>query len=307
MSARLRIGDARPSAASIRRWALVVSCVAAAACGDPTRSTAPAPPRDPVYAGYPGFDIAVYPGDAALTAWRFPASPYHWVGVYLAAPCHRDATWEGQFTHVTASGWGTAVIYVGQQDWAAIPDRIPTSQAAVRASRSGSLAMPDASREQSALTAVTCSASLLTVDQGRSEGNDAVTRAASAGVPNGSTIFLDVEYVTSVSPALSSYISAWISAVLSDGRFRPGIYCAKFNAATVHETAIGAYAAAGRHDAPPFWVASSAGFAITNAPAAVGLTYATVWQGQFDVAQSYGGATLTIDVDVANSPSPSAP
>ena len=37
----------------------------------------------------------------------------------------------------------------------------------------------------------------------------------------------------------------------------------------------------------------------------LGLTYATVWQGLFDVSQSWGGATLTIDVDVANSPSPS--
>jgi len=287
-----------------RRCAILVAIVAAAACGDATRSTAPATPRDPVYAGYPGFDIAVYPGDAALTAWRFPASPYHWVGVYLAAPCHRDATWEGQFEHVTALGWGAAVIYVGQQDWAAIPDLIPMSQASLRASRTESF---DPSTEAAALTAVSCSASLLTSDQGRSEGSDAATRAASAGVPNGSTIFLDVEYVTSVSAALSSYVSAWISAVLSDGRFRPGIYCAKFNAATLYGVTTAAYAAAERHDSPPFWIASAAGFAVTNAPTAVGLTYATVWQGLFDVTQSYGGAALTIDVDVANSPSPSAP
>jgi hypothetical protein len=126
-----------------------------------------------------------------------------------------------------------------------------------------------------------------------------------AGVPNGSAIFLDIEYVISVSPALSSYMSAWMAAVLSDGRFRPAIYCAKSNAATLHDAATAVYAAAQRHDSPQFWIASSNGFMIASAPTAVGLTYATVWQGLFDVSQLWGGATLTIDVDVANSPSPS--
>ena len=42
-------------------------------------------PPKVTFAGYPGFDIGVYPGDAALTAWRYPTSPYHWVGYYLTA------------------------------------------------------------------------------------------------------------------------------------------------------------------------------------------------------------------------------
>lgn len=291
----------------IRRSAVVVPFVAAAACGDATPSTAPATKPNPVYAGYPGFDIAAYPGDAALTAWKFPTSPYHWVGVYLAAPCHRDATWEGQYKHVTALGWGTAVVYVGQQDWAAIPDLIPTSLASLASLRVSRTATLNNIAVTPALTAVTCSASLLTSDQGSLEGSDAATRAAGAGVPNGSAIFLDIEYVTSVSPALLSYMSSWISAVLSDGRFRPGIYCAKANAAALYGAATAAYAAAQRHDSPPVWIASSAGFTITSAPDAVGLSYATVWQGLFDVSQSYANVTLTVDVDVANSPSPSTP
>ena len=291
----------------MRRWAVAAAIIAAAACGDASQSTAPEIKPDPTYAGYPGFDIAAYPGDAALAAWRFPTSPYRWVGVYLAAPCHRDTTWEGQYKHVSALGWGTAVVYVGQQDWAAIPDRIPTPLAAFRAARTTASATFDRASEPAALAAVTCSASLLTTDQGKSEGSDAAMRAAGAGVPNGSAIFLDIEYVTAVSPALVSYMSAWIAAVLSDGRFRPGIYCAKSNAGTLYEAATTAYATAQRRDAPPVWIASSAGFTITSAPDAVGLSYATVWQGLFDVSQSYGGVTLTIDVDVANSPSPSAP
>ena len=288
----------------MRRWAVIVLLVAAAACGDAAPTTAPGNNPDPGYAGYPGFDIAVYPGDAALTAWRFPTSPYHWVGLYLAAPCHRDATWEPQYNKVTSLGWGTAVVYVGQQDWSAIPDIIPTSPTSLRAVRTTTF---DTSTGPAALTAVTCSASLLTSDQGKLEASDAVTRASGAGIPNGSAIFLDIEYVTSVSPALLTYMSAWIAGVLSDGRFRPAIYCAKSNAETLYAAATTAYAAAQHHDSPPFWIASSSGFTIASAPTAVGFTYATAWQGLFDISQSWGGVSLTIDVDVANSASPSAP
>src|SRR3954465_5244242 len=166
----------------MRRSAVAVLLVAAAACGDATPTTAPAKNPDPGDAGYPGTDIAIYPGDAALTAWRFPTSPYHWVGLYLTAPCHRDATWEGQYKKVTALGWGTAVVYVGQQDWSAIPDLVPMSATVPRASRT----TYDRFTEPAALTTATCSASLLTADQGRLEAIDAVTRAAGAGVPNGS-------------------------------------------------------------------------------------------------------------------------
>jgi hypothetical protein len=272
----------------------------AIACGS-DHAIAPHLPSEPTYAGYPGFDIAVYPGDAMLTAWRFPASPYHWVGYYLAAPCHRDATWMGQYGKVTSLGWGTAVLYVGQQDWSAIPAIIATSR------RAAASPVFDRSPLSSQSAAVTCSASLLTTAQGMAEAADAAARAAGDGVPTGSAIFLDVEFVTSVSSALVNYMSGWITGILADGRYKPAIYCAKSNAAVVHDAATAAYAAAGRHDAPPFWIASSTGFAITSAPTDVGLTYAAAWQGLFDVSLSWGGMSATIDVDVASTPSPSSP
>ena len=267
---------------------------------DGHRATAPIGPPNPTGAGYAGFDIGVYPGDDALSAWRFPASPYHWVGYYLAAPCHRDTTWMGQYKKVTSLGWGTAVLYVGQQDWSQIPDVIALSRRAAVSPAFDRSAAPMS-------TMVTCSASLLSTAQGSAEAADAVAKAASEGVPTGSAIFLDVEYVMSVSQPLVSYLSAWIAGVLADGRFRPAIYCAKSNADAVHAAAMAAYAAANRQDAPDFWIASSVGFAITSAPTNVGLAYATVWQGQFDVSQTWAGVTATIDVDVADSPSPSAP
>ena len=285
----------------VLRCAAILGVALTAACNDTRAPTSPTSPP-PAYAGYPGFDISHYPGDAALAAWRFPASPYHWVGYYLYAPCHRDSTWMGRYDTVKSMGWGTAVLYVGQQDWSMIPSSV------LRARRS--VARPDLDRTMmsavsAASSTVTCSASLLTSAQGMSEAADAIVKTAGEGVPSGSAIFLDVEYVSSVSPALATYVSAWITGVLADGRFQPAIYCAKSNADAVYAAAMAAYAAAGRHDAPRFWIASSSGFAITREPTDVGLEYASVWQGLFEVRETWGGFTNTIDVNVADSPSPS--
>src|SRR4051812_24026985 len=109
--------------------ALLAGCASAAPRGTPASGPREAPPAAappaaelPVPAAYPGFDTGIYPGDAALQAWR-SASPYRWTGYYLAAPCHRDASWSGRRAALEAMGWGLAVIYVGQQDWAQQPSR----------------------------------------------------------------------------------------------------------------------------------------------------------------------------------------
>src|SRR5574338_273882 len=92
----------------------VLALVALAACSDREPTTGPTG-RD--YPAHPGFDISIYPGDAALAAWKSPGSPYEWVGYYLLAPCHRtDASWVGRRAQLEAAGWGTAVLYVEQQD-----------------------------------------------------------------------------------------------------------------------------------------------------------------------------------------------
>ena len=291
---------------SVVRCIALLSVALAAACTDARSPTSPPPPPPPpVYAGYPGFDISHYPGDAALSAWRFPASPYHWVGYYLYAPCHRDSTWMGSYAKVKAMGWGTAVLYVGQQDWSMIPSSTLRARRSVASPDLDRTTMSAAYAASAAATTVTCSASLLTSEQGTSEAADAGAKTAGEGVPSGSAIFLDVEYVSSVSPALATYVSAWITDVLADGRFQPAIYCAKANADAIYAAAMEAYAAAGRDDAPRFWIASSRGFAITDRPTDVGLEYANVWQGLLDVSETWGGFTSTIDVNVADSPSPS--
>jgi hypothetical protein len=289
----------------LRRIVGIALVAAASACGNesPTGVIIPDPPTNDRPAAFPGFDTSIYPGDAAMTAWRYPASPYHWAGYYLAAPCHRDVTWTGKYSTLTAKGWGLAALYVGQQDWTQIPQSI-----VVRGARQTARAAE--SRVGEAATSgqfVVCSASLLTADQGTAEAADAVAKLAADGFPVGSTVFLDVEYVSFVTPPLLEYYRAWIVGILADGRYKPGIYAAKFNATTLRVAALDAYKAAGSTADPPFWIASSSGFSILQAPSGVGLDYAKLWQGGYDLTQTYGGVTLFIDANVAAARSPSAP
>jgi hypothetical protein len=238
-----------------------------------------------------------------MTAWRRPSSPYYWAGYYLAAPCHRDVTWTGKYATLNAMGWGLAVIYVGQQDWTQIPQSV-----VVRGARETSRAAesPATNVIGSGQFAV-CSASLLSADQGTAEAADAVAKLRAEGFPVGSTVFLDVEYVSFVTPPLLEYYRAWITGVLKDGRYKPGIYAAKFNATTLRGAALDAYKAAGSSADPPFWIASSSGFSIMQAPTAVGLDYAKLWQGGYDLTETYGGIKLFIDANVAVVKSPSVP
>ena len=299
-----------------RAASLALATALAAACGPaatgpgpipgpaPRPAPAPAPASGPNAAGaFPGFDTGLYPGDDALRAWR-QSSPYVWVGYYLPAPCHRDVSWSGTRERLIQMGWGTAVIYLGQQDWAASPSRTPAPRdTTARTDSAASAQTPPATPVPSAPPA--CSASLLSGDRGTTEAADAGAKAAAEGFPQGTVVYLDVERVTSVSPALREYVRSWVAGVLADGRYTPGIYCHRLNADALHEAAVAAWAARGRAGEPPFWIASSAGFTLEQAPRGVGLPYANVWQGRLDVAESWGGYALTIDANVADRRSPS--
>src|SRR5687768_7320831 len=56
-----------------------------------------------------GFDTHSYPGDRAMRAWRASDANYEWVGYYLPAPCHRNASWSGKRERLAEMGWGVAV------------------------------------------------------------------------------------------------------------------------------------------------------------------------------------------------------
>jgi hypothetical protein len=308
--------------------ALLAGCASAAprpvAIPQPNPAPAPAPPTAaapplPVPAAYPGFDTGIYPGDAALQAWR-SASPYRWTGYYLTAPCHRDASWSGRRAALEAMGWGLAVIYVGQQDWAQQPSRAaqppvdsaatpavpPTVPTAPPASVPPAPAPPAAASAQPTAPPA-CSASQLTPARAQTDGDDAIARAAAEGFAPGSVIYLDVERVQRVSPALLAYVQGWAERLLAEGRYLPGLYVHRLNASELLAAAGAAWSARGRAGTPPLWVASPGGFARELTPAASGVAAAQVWQGALDATQSWGGVTLRVDENVAERPSPSAP
>jgi hypothetical protein len=272
----------------VRRLAalLLLGALAACAGGDVTGPGTTPPPQTPTppstpNAAHPGFDLAVYPGDAAVRTWATSA-PYEWMGYYLPAPCHRDSTFVGKRAAVASAGLGVAVLYVGQQTWDGV-------------------AVLDASSERTAslramASAVTCSRTLLDAAQGDAEARDAVARTAADGFPGGTVIFLDLEPMT-ITAAMRSYYKAWVARVAADGRYRPGVYAHVSNAADIHAD-VGDV---------PFWIASTRSFSLSAAPTGVGLAFANVWQGALDVSRSWGGVTLKVDESVSDRKSPSGP
>lgn len=235
-----------------------------------------------------GFDTHTFPGVNALRTWKASGAPYEWVGYYLPAPCHRDRSWSGRRLLLDSLGFGTAVIYVGQQTWNRVPH--PASRGARLAERRG----------------IVCDADYVSGARGAAEGDDAVRVAAAEGFPRGTIIFLDVERMERMPALMRDYYRRWAERVLADGRFRPGVYVHAHNAPSVHDDLAAVYAASGLAIEPPVWVASGRGFSPDKFPGEVGQAFAGVWQGVLDVVESHGGVRLPIDVNVASVPDPSA-
>jgi hypothetical protein len=250
----------------------------------PASSTAPVP--DPIRtqprAGHPGFDARVYPGDAALRAWR-DHSPYEWVGYYLVAPCQKGQTWSGKRAILEQIGWGTAVVFIGEQDW------------------------PVGARDTAANAATQCTSANLTADKGSADGMRADSAARAEGFADGSAIYLDIERVESISPKFEAYIRAWVGALAQRGHYVPGAYAHEKNADAIRAIVASEAAKSGLTGAPPMWVASRATFDVAAAPSASGFGYAHIWQGLFNTSETWGGVTLKIDANVATSANPSLP
>jgi hypothetical protein len=247
---------------------------------------APLPAGGPVPAGgVPGFDTRDYPGDAAMRRW-FEASPYRWVGYYLPAPCYTGTTWRGRREPLRAMGWGFAVLYVGEQDWVGIRG-LPQDTARV------------------AQEGARCATINLTLENGALHAGEAEAGASADGFPEGTVIFLNVERVERVSPALSAYVRAWAAALLQRGRYMPGLYAHDHNAAELYTVLAEEFARRGRVERPRLWVAKASGFDVQRSPVESGYPVAAAWQGRFDIRETWDGLTLTIDVNVADSADPS--
>lgn len=273
---------------------------------------------DEVTSGHLGFDTSEYPGDDAMLAWRTSGAPYEWTGYYLPSPCHGDESWSGKRDTLTAMGYGLAVVYVGQQTWGRLPGAPHLVATKVTARVRRTMGRGDARRtvwQRITRTVMrratppapdaTCNADFVSGARGAVDGADAVTRAEREGFPRGTAIFLDLERMESIPQAMRDYYKAWVSAVLTDGRFRAGIYVHTFNANAVYDDVKDVYRGARVATEPPFWVANARGFDLTKLPSEVGHAFAAVWQGILDVKQTWNGHKIPIDVNVSNRKSPS--
>jgi hypothetical protein len=274
-----------PGSARLADAAASVAQVASAVTGQPS------PLADEQMNGkHLGFDTHTYPGEKTMRAWKnAPGSPYRWVGYYLPSPCHKDRSWTGRRQLLTDMGWGLAVVYVGEQSWGRAPR--PT------AARLASL------RKQG----TTCNADFLSASRGDADGVDAIAVTTAEGFPARSIVFLDLERMEKIPPAMRDYYRTWARRLLHDGHYLPGVYVHAFNAQVVHDDIKAEFVAAGVTEEPRIWVATGHGYEEGKAPQDVGFAFAGVWQGMIDVARRVADIRLPIDVNVSAWTSPSEP
>jgi hypothetical protein len=185
---------------------------------------------------------------------------YAFTGFYLpGAPDHAETSWKGRWGRLQTKGWGVVIIYVGRQS------------------------------DSASLTAA----------QGTADGKDAIARTKAEGFANGAVVFLDVEYADAMSQAMLDYVSAWLQTVVSDGSYKPGVYCHVHNLPAVQ----GVAAAAG---APvTFWMCGGGAFSMTMTPSGCGFEGAALWQGWLDSLDPSGTVAFKIDVNLSTSANPS--
>jgi len=312
--ATLACGDGGFSRAHVATFSGEVAEAAAAITGQQALLTAKLRQE-----GHMGFDTGVYPGDAALRAWRDGGAPYEWAGYYLPSPCHPDQSWSGKRETLDALGYGTAVLYVGQQTWGrtpGVPYKVPVTVTKKVRERVGKGAKRHWATRYVKRTEMrkapgpqpgeTCNADFVSGKRGERDGVDAAFRTALEGFPTGTTVFLDLERMDKLPQAMRDYYSTWVRTVLADGRYRPGIYVHTDNANTVYQDVKREYLAAGHSEEPPFWIAKSAGFDGRKLPSEMGHAFAVVWQGVLDIEQTWAGHRIPIDVNVAGTSSPSS-
>lgn len=147
-----------------------------------------------------------------------------------------------------------------------------------------------------------CKSVTPTRDLGVTHGQDALQKTASEGFAPGTIVYLDVEPMDHIPQAQIDYVNGWLSQ-FSDAGFLPGIYCHIKNANAL-KGAITDFPAG----QIAFWVSGSGHFdAGTSQPADSGIGFAHIWQGTFNMAKTFGGVTIQIDENVADTPTPSAP
>lgn len=190
-------------AADVLGATAVGCCVLLGVLATPAAGTPDTPVRYPAGSSAtredgPGFDTCTAPSIKALRAWR--DSPYRTVNIYIGGTnrgCRQPNLTASWVQRATALGWRLLPTYVGYQPSCVYGDglsRFATSDAASR---------------------------------GRSDAQDAITKATALGLLPGSALYADIEHYdrsdSSCRAAVRRYVSAW-TQTLHAGGFLAGVY-----------------------------------------------------------------------------------
>lgn len=222
-------------------------------------------------ANFAGFDRLGFPGQQQM-AWLKANTNLVWCGFYLApAPSHSNGSWMGSRKWLADHGWGILPVYVGQQTSGPGSHNVNGSQ-------------------------------------GMRDGVNAAALASNEGFPQGTSIYIDVEDGSALSPDASAYLASWAKAVIAAG-YAPAFYCS-------YRIASSIAALATTIDPPrpvriwPFRVkttdphayAGDIGSFGTAPPANCGYPGATAWQYEQNISLSLPDAPLsTMGVDLSTS------
>lgn len=250
----------------------VVSVAAAIVCcallvGGAAGSTARA--RATVFTGY-GFDTCAAPSLQALTAWQ--VSPYRALGIYIGGA--NRACSDGNLNSfwvaaVEGMGWNLLPLYVGlqapcvsQQKLARISSNLDTAAA-----------------------------------QGAAAADDAVARAATFGLPNGSPIYFDMEGYATNNASCTSIVQAFLAGWDNELRARAyisGVYGSA--ASTVRDMAL-----LGADGPDQAWIANWNGnpsvFGDPYVSDALWPNHQRIHQYKGGHKETFGGVTINIDND----------
>lgn len=227
-----------------------------------------------VYAGL-GFDTCSAPPLASMQSWL--GSPYRAVGVYLGGAnraCPDGNLSSGWTAGAVALGWNLLPLYVGLQ---------------APCVAQGGLALIDPSRA---------------ARQGLAAADDAVVRAGFFGLQPGGPVYFDMEGYSTVSPACTATVQAFLagwSSELRDRGYVAGVYGSA--ASTIRDLSP----AAGMLVGPDAvwianWNARQSVFGDPFVPDGLWAAHQRIHQYAGGHRETYAGTTINIDANAVDGP-----
>ena len=211
--------------------------------------------------GHAGFDTSGLPGTAKMAAIK-TTSNFEGCGFYLGpTPSHPGSDWMPHRAALAAQGWGLAPLFVGQQIIG------PGSHNVTKA-------------------------------QGTTDGNNAIQLLHSAAFAPGTFVYLDLENGLPFPDKQKEYVGAWVQAIMTEGTFKPGVYCSHTLANQVH--ALSPAARLWVFKVPTTATHSIPGPPFPNpAPSGSGFAGAHIWQLDQNGKATLAGGPMVIDLDSA--------